>query len=322
MIESTGWSSSGGDRSRIARHREALTECGIPAPEAVFEVSAADGYALTVRRYGNPEGLRLILSHGNGFAIDAYYPFWSLLADRFDCFVHDVRNHGWNPVDRDPLRHNVPFFVNDGKRIAREIERRFGPKPTVGVFHSLSTILALHQASTSGCFDALVLFDPPLCPPGGLPIHLQGMGTHMGAKTRKRTSGFESVEAFMVSMSRNPAFGRMSTEALELLAQCTLRRAVDAEGYELRCPPVYEAQILEHIFSWAITVDLDEIRCPVKAIGADPTLDYSFIPSMDLGVLVSVDYDFVPETSHFLQLEEPEVCAALVVEFLENGWLA
>ncbi len=55
-----------------------------------------------------------------------------LLADRFDCFVHDVRNHGWNPVDQGPLRHNLPFFVNDGKRIARDIERRFGPMPTIG----------------------------------------------------------------------------------------------------------------------------------------------------------------------------------------------
>ena len=67
-----------------------------------------------------------------------------------------------------------------------------------------------------------------------------------------------------------------------------------------------------------MTVELDEIGCPIKAIGADPTLDYSFIPSMDLGVLVSVDYDFVPETSHFLQLEEPELCTALVVGFLEE----
>ena len=181
-------------------------DCEIPAPELVFQVSAADGYTLTVRRHGNPNGLRLILSHGNGFAIDAYYPFWSLLVDRFDCFVHDVRNHGWNPVDRDSLRHNVPFFVNDGKRIARDIERRFGPKPTIGVFHSLSTILALHQASTSECFDALVLFDKAALP-GRLAYSASGVQElAYGARTRKRPSGFESVEACVESLARNPAF--------------------------------------------------------------------------------------------------------------------
>ena len=36
------------------------------------------------RRHGNPVGARLVLSHANGLAADAYYPFWSLLCDRFD----------------------------------------------------------------------------------------------------------------------------------------------------------------------------------------------------------------------------------------------
>ncbi len=294
----------------------------VPTPELVFDVGAADGYTLTIRRHGNASGPRLILSHGNGFAIDAYHPFWSSLTDRFDCFVHDIRNHGWNPVDDDPLRHNVPFFVDDGKRIVREIERRFGPKPTIGVFHSLSSIVALHQASTGDIFDALVLFDPPLCPSGGFPEQLQGIGTHMGAMTRKRQSRFESAEAAVALLGKNPAFGLLSAEALNLLARTILRPASGAEGYELRCPRDYEAQILEHLFSWALTVNLGEVRCPIKAIGADPTLDYSFMPSLDLKVLIGLDYDFVPDTSHFLQLEEPETCAALTVEFLEERGLA
>ena len=294
----------------------------VPAPESVFDVNATDGYVLTVRRHGNPNGPRLILTHGNGFAIDAYYPFWSGLTARFDCFVHDIRNHGWNPLDADPLHHNIPFFVNDAKRIVRAIERRFAPKPTIGVFHSLSSVVALHQAATSDSFDALVLFDPPLCPPGGLPNQIQGIGSHMGAITRKRQSGFDSAEALVASLDRNPVFGRLSPEVLDLFARTTLRCSTDADGYELCCPPEYEAQILEHLFSWSMTVDLDEIRCPIKAIGSDPTIAYSFVPSLDLGVLVSVDYDFVPETSHFLQLEEPETCATLAVGFLEERGLA
>ena len=63
----------------------------------------------------------------------------------------------------------------------REIEKCFGSKPTIGVFHSLSTVVALLQASASNSFDALVLFDPPLFPPGGLPEGTQGIGSHMAA---------------------------------------------------------------------------------------------------------------------------------------------
>ena len=294
----------------------------VPTPAFVFDVSAGDGYALTVRRHGNPNGPRLILTHGNGFAIDAYHPFWTRFTDRFDCFVHDMRNHGWNPVDHDSLRHNVPFFVDDGKRIVRAIERRFGRKKTIGVFHSLSTIVALHQASTGDDFDALVLFDPPLIPPGGFPEALQGIGGHMGAIARKRKNRFESIDTFVASLRGNPVFGRMSTEALGIFARATLRHLSDGDGYELRCPPAYEAQIAEHIFSWTMTVDLHRVRCPIKAIGSDPTVANSFMPSTDLDVLIGLDYDFVPETSHFLQLEEPGSCGALTVEFIDEHGLS
>ena len=65
-----------------------------------------------------------------------------------------------------------------------------------------------------------------------------------------------------------------------------------------------------------MTVDLGRIPCPVKVVGSDPTLPYSFMPSMDMRELVFVDYDFLPETSHLLQLEQPEECAALALKFL------
>ena len=48
-----------------------------------------DGVPIMLRRHGNPSGPRLVLSHGTGLAIDVYYPFWSLLADRFD-FLPDA----------------------------------------------------------------------------------------------------------------------------------------------------------------------------------------------------------------------------------------
>jgi pimeloyl-ACP methyl ester carboxylesterase len=60
----------------------------------------------------------------------------------------------------------------------------------------------------------------------------------------------------------------------------------------------------------------------LKAIGADPTVGNSYLPSVDLSMLVSLDYDFIPDKSHFLQLEAPEVCADLTVQFLEEHNLA
>ena len=43
---------------------------------------------------------------------------------------------------------------------------------------------------------------------------------------------------------------------------------------------------------------------------------------MDLRELIETNYDFLPGTTHFLQLEEPEECAKLTIEFLEERGLA
>ena len=74
------------------------TEWQVPEPLSTHDVRVDDDTVITLRRHGNPAGPRLVLSHGNGLAIDLYNPFWSLLADDFDLIVHDLRNHGWNPL--------------------------------------------------------------------------------------------------------------------------------------------------------------------------------------------------------------------------------
>ena len=110
----------------------------------------------------------------------------------------------------------------------------------------------------------------------------------------------------------------MPPETLWLLAETTLRQAAGG-GYELRCPPEHEAQLLEWYFGFSMQAPeiLAGIDIPVKAIGADPTVRFSFLPGIDLSALTVLDYDFVPDMTHFLQLEAPEKCADLTVEFLE-----
>lgn len=67
----------------------------LPEPHQIADVQVDEDTKITLRRHGNPDGPRLILSHGNGLAIDFYYPFWSLLLNDFDIVIHDLRNHGW-----------------------------------------------------------------------------------------------------------------------------------------------------------------------------------------------------------------------------------
>ena len=287
----------------------------IPEPVSTCEVRLDEHAMATVRRHGNPAGSRLVLTHGNGLAVDPYYPFWSLLADDFDLMVYDLRNHGWNSVgaQRD---HNIPALISDHDLILDAIVREYGEKPTVGVFHSLSALVTL--LSFTDVYSALVLFDPPLCKPAGREAEWIAATERTAAMIRRRTERFESREQFADILAIASGYARVVPGVRDLIARSTLRKSADGEAYELRCPRDYEAQIAEYVRSFSPLLDLTILTCPTKVIGADPTLPFAYLPTFDLSHATAVDYDFVPEASHFLQVEKPEECAAMVREYLAS----
>ena len=70
----------------------------IPEPLLKCEVRLDDDSTTTVRRHGNADGHRLILSHGNGLAVDVGYLYWSLLSIDVGLFVNELWNHGLNGI--------------------------------------------------------------------------------------------------------------------------------------------------------------------------------------------------------------------------------
>ncbi len=288
----------------------------IPEPVSVCDVRLDEHTVTTVRQHGNASGPRLVLSHGNGLAIDLYYPFWSLLADDHELIVYDLRNHGWNSVDR-PRDHNIPTLIRDHDLVFETIDGVYGSKPTVGVFHSVSSIIPL--LSFSNPYSGLVLFDPPLCKPGKNQIELHNAAEQAAARIRNRGHRFRTREEFADFLRYIPSFTRVVPGVRELMAETTLRPTADGDGFELRCPCEYEAQLMDYARCFFELVDLDLVSCPVKIVGADPTLPYSYLPTFDLSYLMKVDYDFIPEATHFLQLEQPEECAAAVRDFVNGG---
>ncbi len=289
----------------------------LPNPISAHEVRVDDDTVITLRSHGNPEGPRLVLSHGNGLAIDLYYPFWSLLADDFDLVIYDLRNHGWNGVS--PIqRHNVPALVRDHDRIIEEIDRCFGEKPKIGVFHSISALVSLLSPDRGGRFSGLILFDPPLCKPGRSYEEFDAAAVRNAAMARRRTSSFRTRDELASVLAFIPTFQKTVPGVFDLVAATTLREDESGQGYQLRCPGEYEAQIIEYAGIYAVAVDFSTFSCPVKVIGADPTLPYSYLPTLDLSDMLGVDYDFLPEATHLLQLEQPEECVDAMLEFIDQ----
>ena len=293
----------------------------VPDPRSVLEVQAGEDAVIIVRRHGNPDGTRLVLSHGNGLAVDLYYPFWSLLTGDFDIVVYDLRSHGWNPPG--PLAgHTIPTFVDDHETVLDAIDSHYGSKSQVGVFHSISSFAPLLSPTQGRRFSALVMFDPPLRKPGATSNEFDLAAERSANVAARRSSTFQTREDFVSLMRFLPMLNHTVPGMAELMARTTLRRCGDGSGFELRCPREHEAQIIAQARIWAVLVDFDALRCPTKVIGADPTLPYSYLPTLDLREMLTVDYDFLPDATHFLQLERPEDCVAMMRKFLEPIGLA
>jgi len=291
----------------------------IPEPISVCEVRLHDGSITTVRRHGNRAGPRLVLSHANGLAADLYYPFWSLLAADFDLMVYDLRNHGWNSVGAQ-RNHNIPILMHDHDLVLEAIAERYGERETVGVFHSISALISL--LSFSRGYSALILFDPPLCKPTANEAEFDAAAERLAANARQRGHRFQTEEEFADFLAYMRGFTRVVPGVRELMASTTLRRSADGQEFELRCPREYEAQIIEYVRSFSPLVGLEGLSCPTKVIGADPTLPNTYMPAFDLSKMLTVDYDFLPDSTHLLQLEQPAKCAALLREFLDSNRIA
>ncbi len=289
----------------------------VPEPLSTLDVRVDADTVITLRRHGNPDGPRLLLSHGNGLAIDLYYPFWSLLTNDFDVIVYDLRNHGWNRLS--PIeKHHIPTHVADHDRILEAVNLHFGAKPTIGVFHSVSALVSLLSQARGKDYSALVLFDPPLCKPGRSYEEFDAVAIRTAYIARHRTERFHSLEQLMEVLPLAPLYRKVVPGVHDLVARTTLRRSDDGDGYQLRCPREYEARMIEYAGVYAMGVDFDSFLCPVKVIGADPTLPYSYLPTLDLSDIESVGYDFLPDTTHFLQLEEPRECVETMLAFLDE----
>jgi pimeloyl-ACP methyl ester carboxylesterase len=299
----------------------------IPTPNMTFDVPLEDGAQIRMRRHGNPDGVRLLLAHGNGFASDAYYPYWKHLLGDFDVLVFDFRNHGQN-VPADPPNHNYPQLSRDLERVIEAVRARLPQRPTAGIVHSMSGRTAMKHAIEIGWrWDALVLFDPPNVPPRGHPAYapMEVFENKLTEWAKNRRRRFASVDELAEEYRQSRATRNWVPGAHELMARSVLWPSPDGNGYELVCAPENEAAI----YTAALTLDLwpkaDEFGGPVKLIGCDP--DFKGAPATGpanraLGIEGGYDYSFVPGTGHLLQIEKPEECIRLTLEFFRKHRLA
>ncbi|HEY6419411.1 MAG TPA: alpha/beta hydrolase [Candidatus Binataceae bacterium] len=297
----------------------------LPSPRHAFDVVMHDGAVIRIRQHGNPDGPRLVMSHGNGLAIDGYAPFWAPLRDRYEVVLFDLRNHGNNPLHTRES-HTMPNFISDMETVWHAIERELGAKPAAGVFHSLSGVVAaLHALEHGPRFKVLVLFDPPFYPRDGHPLR----GSQHEDKTALAARALRRPERYADPSDLARQFARRQTrwvpEAYELVARATLRYDPDACDWVLACPREWEAHVFSRNADPNLWPRMAHCPVPVKLICGDPEIDGAMPPALigrAMAAELPLAYEAIPGTTHFLQIERPAECARAMESFLAAHGLA
>jgi pimeloyl-ACP methyl ester carboxylesterase len=293
----------------------------LPVPSLVFDVDLDDGAKIRVRRHGNPDGVRILLSHGNGFAADAYFPYWRRFLDRYDVIIFDFRNHGQN-IPADPPNHTYAQLSRDLERVIQEVGSRLGARKTVGIFHSMSARAAMKHATEIGWrYDALLLFDPPDVPPPGHPTYaaMEAFEKRLTEFAKNRQRKFALVEELTNNYLQSRATQNWVPGAHELMARSVLRKNPDGDGFVLTCAPENEAGIYAEAMTLNLWPMAKEFGGPVKLIGADPAkkgAPATAAANQALGTEGGYDFSIVEGTGHLLQIEKPNECFRLTMEFL------
>jgi pimeloyl-ACP methyl ester carboxylesterase len=292
----------------------------LPKPNVTLDLIMSDGATLCVRRHGNADGPRLVLSHGNGFAIDGYYPFWRLFLRDFEVILYDERNHGRNPPHH-ASGHTQAQMAQDMETVLRAVAQNFGERRTAGAFHSLSGIVSLQHFLRYGTrFDALVLFDPPLAPPEGHSLHQRARNDELAlnAWARRRRSRFGHPSELAEHFKHAQSFRRWLPGAAELMARSITKPSPEG-GCELVCPPAFEADVyLQNADAptWQalprIAGDILVVSCDYNAADADTPCKVCQAIAGEFGVKVVA----VPDTGHLLQIERPLECANAMRDYL------
>jgi pimeloyl-ACP methyl ester carboxylesterase len=294
-----------------------------PAAEDTFSVDMTDGTPIAVRRYGIGRGPCIVMSHGNGFAIDGYRVFWEPLAHHCELALFDLRNHGRNAPST-PDRHTYLQFATDIGSVQAGLRARLAPgRKLVGAFHSASARAAMkHATQLGGTWDALVLFDPPNVPPRGHALYdaMRAFELKLVEFAAGRPDRFDHADAMVAVFRESRAASRWLPQAVEDMGRAVVHPAAEG-GWTLACRRELEAMI----YLAALTMDLwpsaSAFRCPVQLIGADPGLKGTpptGLANQALAREHGYAYAAIAGTSHMLQVEQPEACRQAMQAFLET----
>ncbi len=286
-----------------------------------LDIACSGNASIQLRRYSRPGAPRLVLSHGNGFAIDGYRLFWEQLQSDYELCLFDLRNHGANPLSS-LQTHSIAAMARDHVDIAAYIAANFDPRPTFGLFHSVSSIAAIRAALDHNLqWDGLILYDPPLIAPAENPLRDMNkqLDQTLANFALNRPHHFACIDELAAQFRQR--LGRSWAAGAEFDMAKAITRPSPGGGYELSCPGKYEARIYTENAEFDSFEAMAALKPPVYLICADPAAPRALSPAFS-GPQAAAKFGFkhvsIPGTGHLLQIEKPELVAETTRKFIQQ----
>lgn len=256
--------------------------------------------------FGPPDRpVRLIFSHANGFNARTYRTILAPIARDLRILAVDMRGHG---------RTQLPT-VTEGRRSwedARDdllaLMAQEGLTDVVLAGHSMgATVSLLAAAQAPERVRGLVLFEPVIPDPSAVAAGRTGEAPDSGfvQGALKRRTGFPSRAAAVASYAGRGPFRRWS-EAMLADYVADGFRDIDDGTVELACSPAWEVSnyLAQGHDCWSA---LAKTERPIRVLRSSDHSACSAELETTSAAAGRLSVETVPDTSHFLPMERPDV---------------
>jgi pimeloyl-ACP methyl ester carboxylesterase len=267
-------------------------------------ITVGESWELATYVRPRSSGAVLVFAHATGLHARVFDPLVELL-DEHHVVAYDARGHGSS--SRGPEIPQWQMYGDDAALVSRWVRRTATGRPVVGVGHSMgATALLMAAIADASLFDALVVVEPIVFPPG-----TGTADSPLAAGARRRRRAFASRESALANFSAKAPLNSLDGRALSAYVVHGL--VSDGDEFTLRCDPEYEARTYEMGVAHDTWLRLGNVSTPTLVVaGAHHPHQPSAIAPDIADRIPHARFERWDDAGHFAPLEQPERFVALL----------
>ncbi len=275
---------------------------------------------LTYFEWGSPRPghATVLLVHATGFHARCWDRVVAALPEGTHVYALDMRGHGRSEKVE-------PYVWDSFGDDLKEFVAHLGLRGAIGVGHSMGGHCVTQVAAAHAeVFSRVLLLDPVILPPEAYEQErYPGLSSPADHPVSKRKGHWRDWQEMFQRFEHREPFSRWRPEILEDYCRYGVLPAADGDGFELACPGIVEASVYFNNTQTNVHDLLHKVEVPALVLRArqrDPehrdVMDFSVSPTWpELASQFPDARDvYLPELTHFIPMQAPELVAGLIVD--------